>query len=90
MDKLVKFMLLFFVVEIVLSQGASYYLMGTYAYIELPNENLNYTAYKYLRGIEMKLSDYVDSSDVSKINLNAGEKFVKVSDITIEAIKKRH
>ena len=87
MDKLVKFMLLFFVVEIVLAQGASYYLMGTYAYIELPNENLNYTAYKYLRGIEMKLSDYVDSSDVSKINLNAGKKFVKVSDITIEAIK---
>ncbi|MFN3134847.1 MAG: FAD:protein FMN transferase [Candidatus Kryptonium sp.] len=87
MDKIVKFVLLFFAVEIAVAQGVSYYLMGTYAYIELPKEILNYTAYRYLRQIEISLSDYIDSSDVSKINLNAGKRFVKVSDITIEAIK---
>ncbi len=87
MDKFVKVVLLSFAIELVVAQGASYYLMGTYAYIELPDEKLNYTAYKYLREIEAKLSDYVDSSDISKINLNAGKEFVKVSDVTIEAVK---
>lgn len=87
---MLKFVIAIFVFvsfEIAIAQGTSYYLMGTYAYIELPSQNLNLTAYKYLKEIEMKLSDYIDSSEVSKINLNAGNKFVRVSDITLEVIK---
>lgn len=80
--------LLFFIAQMLASQGTSYQLMGTYAYIELPNENLNYSAYKYLKEIEGRLSHYIDSSDVSKINLNAGKKFVKVSDFAIEISEK--
>ncbi|MDW8109898.1 MAG: FAD:protein FMN transferase [Candidatus Kryptonium sp.] len=73
--------------ESVFSQGASYHLMGTYAYIELSPQNLNHTAYKYLKEIEAKLSDYIDSSEISKINSNAGYKFIKISDIALEVIK---
>ncbi|MEN3038258.1 MAG: FAD:protein FMN transferase [Candidatus Kryptonium sp.] len=73
--------------KIAVSQGANYHLMGTYAYIELSPQNLNHTAYKYLKEIEAKLSDYIDSSDISKINSNAGYKFTKISNVALEAIK---
>jgi thiamine biosynthesis lipoprotein len=62
--------------------------MGTYSYIEMTSSELNKKAYEILRDIEGKLSDYIDSSDVSKINANAGKRFVKVSDVTLEMIKK--
>lgn len=74
--------------EATFSQGETYYLMGTYAYIELGNEKLNLLAYKYLREIEFKLSDYIDTSEISKINSNAGKCFIKVSDVTLDVIKR--
>ncbi len=74
--------------ETTFSQGETYYLMGTYAYIDLGNENLNLLAYKYLREIEFKLSDYIDTSEVSRVNSNAGKCFTKVSDVTLDVIKK--
>jgi thiamine biosynthesis lipoprotein len=54
----------------------------------MTSPELNKKAYEILRDIEGKLSDYIDSSDVSKINANAGKRFVKVSDVTMEMIKK--
>jgi len=54
----------------------------------MTSPELNKKAYEILRDIEVKLSDYIDSSDVSKINANAGKGFVKVSDVTMEMIKK--
>ncbi len=80
--------LLLISLNLTLSQGKSYYLMGTYSYIEMPSVELNKKAYKILREIENKLSDYIDSSEISRINANAGKKFVKVSDLTMEMIKK--
>jgi thiamine biosynthesis lipoprotein len=80
--------LLLLSLNLTLSQGKSYYLMGTYSYIEMTSPELNKKAYEILRDIEGKLSDYIDSSDVSKINANAGKRFVKVSDVTMEMIKK--
>jgi thiamine biosynthesis lipoprotein len=62
--------------------------MGTYSYIEMTSAELNKKAYEILRDIEVKLSDYIDSSEISKINANAGKRFVKVSDVTLEMIKK--
>jgi thiamine biosynthesis lipoprotein len=62
--------------------------MGTYSYIEMTSPELNKKAYEILRDIEVKLSDYIDSSEISKINANAGKRFVKVSDVTLEMIKK--
>jgi len=74
--------------EFVLAQGESYYLMGTYAYIELPSKELNLRTYKYLRWIEFKISDYIDTSEVSRINSSAGKHFVRVSDVTLDLIKR--
>jgi thiamine biosynthesis lipoprotein len=62
--------------------------MGTYSYIEMTSSELNKKAYEILRDIEGKLSDYIDSSEISKINANSGKRFVKVSDVTMEMIKK--
>lgn len=80
--------LLLLSMNLTLSQGKSYYLMGTYSYIEMTSPELNKKAYEILRDIEVKLSDYIDSSEISKINANAGKRFVKVSDVTLEMIKK--
>ncbi len=82
------FFLMVFAAGSLFSQGETYYLMGTYAYIELPGKEMNLRAYKYLREIEFKLSDYIDTSEISKINLSAGKHFTKVSPITLEIIKK--
>lgn len=76
------------VMNFLYAQGESYYLMGTYAYIELPNKEANLRAYKFLREIEFKISDYIDTSEVSKINSNAGKCFTKVSPLTLDIIKK--
>jgi len=54
----------------------------------MTSPELNKKAYEILRDIEVKLSDYIDSSEISKINANAGKRFVKVSDVTLEMIKK--
>lgn len=54
----------------------------------MTSSELNKKAYEILRDIEGKLSDYIDSSEISKINANSGKRFVKVSDVTMEMIKK--
>ena len=61
--------------------------MGTYAIIDLPSEKA-YQAYKFMKGLEEKLSDYIEGSEVSKINQKAGVEPVEVSADTLEVIKK--
>lgn len=61
--------------------------MGTYVLIELP-EGKEYEAYRYMKRLEEKLSDYMETSEVSKINQVAGENCVEVSEETVEVIKK--
>ncbi len=61
--------------------------MGTYALIELP-EGKEYEAYRYMKSLEEKLSDYMETSEVSNINQRAGKGCVEVSDETLEVIKK--
>lgn len=63
-------------------------LMGTYAIIDLPDEQKIYDTSRYLKEVENKLSDYIEDSEVSQINKMAGIKPVKVSPITFEVIKK--
>lgn len=84
----VSFALILLALGLTYSQGETYYLMGTYAYIELESKELNFIAYKHLREIEFKLSDYIDTSEVSKLNSNAGKCFTKVSNVTLDVIKK--
>jgi len=64
-----------------------FYLMGTYLYIDLPSEEKVYKAYRYLKDLEEKLSDYIEDSEISAINKNAGLSPVKVSAETLEVIK---
>ncbi|MEZ0360396.1 MAG: FAD:protein FMN transferase [Hydrogenobacter sp.] len=69
------------------SKEEVFYLMGTYAFIDLP-EGKNYEAYRYMRSLEEKLSDYIENSEVSQINTKAGIEAVEVSPETLEVIKK--
>ncbi|WP_457601602.1 FAD:protein FMN transferase [Hydrogenivirga sp.] len=64
-----------------------FYLMGTYAYMELPTEEEAYRAYRLARSLEKKLSDYIQGSEVSLINENAGLRPVKVSAQTLNVIR---
>lgn len=61
--------------------------MGTYALIELPGGK-EYQAYRYMKNLEEKLSDYMEDSEVSRINKSAGVGCEKVSEETLEVIKK--
>jgi thiamine biosynthesis lipoprotein len=67
--------------------GRTFYLMGTYAFLEIPGKDNELKAYRYMRKLEYKLSDYIDTSEISMINNNAGIRSVKVSKETIEIIK---
>ena len=69
------------------SQEKLFHLMGTYALIELP-QGKEYEAYRYMKSLEEKLSDYLESSEVSQINQRAGKGCVEVSEETLEVIKK--
>jgi thiamine biosynthesis lipoprotein len=69
------------------SQEKVFHLMGTYAIIDLPSEKA-YQTYKFMKGLEEKLSDYIEDSEVSKINQKAGVEPVEVSADTLEVIKK--
>lgn len=60
--------------------------MGTYAIVDLPEDKV-YEAYRYLRDIEEKLSDYIENSEVSRINRMAGKEPVDVSEETYRAIE---
>ncbi len=85
---LVTILLSFILVGNSFSIHRVFYIMGTYAVIELPEEKEVYRAYRTLKEIEILLSDYLDGSDISRINRMAGTRQVEVSDITIEAIRK--
>jgi thiamine biosynthesis lipoprotein len=79
--------LFLFLPLLVFSQEKVFHLMGTYAIIDLPSEKA-YQAYKFMKGLEEKLSDYIEDSEVSKINRKAGVEPVEVSADTLEVIKK--
>jgi Membrane-associated lipoprotein involved in thiamine biosynthesis len=80
-------MLFLFLSLFAFSQEKVFHLMGTYAIIDLPSEKA-YQAYKFMKGLEEKLSDYIQDSEVSKINRKAGVEPVEVSADTLEVIKK--
>lgn len=63
-----------------------FHLMGTYALIELP-EGKEYEAYRFLRSLEEKLSDYIETSEVSRINALAGKGCVRVSEDTLRVLQ---
>ncbi|NAZ06848.1 MAG: FAD:protein FMN transferase [Thermocrinis sp.] len=80
-------MLFLFLFLFAFSQEKVFHLMGTYAIIDLPSKKA-YQAYKFMKGLEEKLSDYIEGSEVSKINQKAGVEPVEVSVDTLEVIKK--
>jgi len=80
-------MLFLFLFLFAFSQEKVFHLMGTYAIIDLPSQKA-YQAYKFMKGLEEKLSDYIEDSEVSKINQKAGVEPVEVSADTLEVIKK--
>jgi len=80
-------MLFLFLFLFAFSQEKVFHLMGTYAIIDLPSEKA-YQAYKFMKELEEKLSDYIEDSEVSKINQKAGVEPVEVSADTLEVIKK--
>lgn len=79
--------LLTFFISLSFSEQKVFYLMGTYAILDLP-DGKDYEAYKYMRGLEERLSDYIEESEVSKINRYAGSKPAHVSQETLEVVKK--
>ncbi|MDM7267240.1 MAG: FAD:protein FMN transferase [Aquificaceae bacterium] len=82
-----KFLILLILLSLSFSQEKLFYLMGTYALIELPGGK-EYQAYRYMKNLEEKLSDYMEDSEVSRINGSAGVGCEKVSEETLEVIKK--
>ncbi|NPA41888.1 MAG: FAD:protein FMN transferase [Aquificae bacterium] len=72
---------------VLISAQRLFYLMGTYAYIELPTQEEVYRAYRILKSLEDKLSDYKEDSEISLVNSFAGVKPVRVSPETFEVIK---
>jgi len=80
-------MLLLFLSLFAFSQEKVFHLMGTYAIIDLHSQKA-YQAYRFMKGLEEKLSDYIEGSEVSKINQKAGVEPVEVSSETLEVIKK--
>ncbi|MCS7262652.1 MAG: FAD:protein FMN transferase [Aquificaceae bacterium] len=70
-----------------LSQERLFHLMGTYALVELP-EDKAYEAYRIMKGLEEKLSDYLERSEVSLVNQSAGLGCVEVSEETLEVVRK--
>ncbi|GAB6066181.1 FAD:protein FMN transferase [Aquifex pyrophilus] len=63
-----------------------FYLMGTYLITD-NIEGKEVKVYRYLRGLEEKISHFIPESDVSQINRNADIKSVKVSRETYELVK---
>ncbi|MCS6998902.1 MAG: FAD:protein FMN transferase [Aquificaceae bacterium] len=80
-------LLLLLMLSFAFSQERFFYLMGTYALIELP-EVKAYEAYRYMKSLEEKLSDYIEGSEVRRIGEMAGRGCVQVSEETLEVIKK--
>lgn len=61
-------------------------IMGTYLIID--TEKYHYDIYRYILSLEKILSDYIEYSDISKINNSAGDGCVEVSEETIDIIRK--
>ena len=80
-------MLFLFLFLFAFSQEKAFHLMGTYAIIDLPSQKA-YQAYRFMKELEEKLSDYIEDSEVSRINRKAGVEPVEVSADTLEIIKK--
>ncbi|MCS7195827.1 MAG: FAD:protein FMN transferase [Aquificaceae bacterium] len=80
-------LLLLLMLSFAFSQERFFYLMGTYALIELPDTKA-YEAYRYMKNLEEKLSDYIEGSEVLRIGEMAGRGCVQVSEETLEVIKK--
>ncbi len=72
-------------IPLLLFSERTFYLMGTYFKAEVEGKELR--AYELGKEVEKKLSDFIESSEISKINRNAGIKPVKVSEETYEVIK---
>ncbi len=64
-----------------------FYLMGTYAVVDLPSEEDAYRAYRYMLDLEKKLSTYREDSEISLLNREAGRSPVTVSEETAEVLR---
>lgn len=78
-------LIILLLIPIILFSGRTFYLMGTYFEAEVEGKELK--AYKLGRELEEKLSDFIETSEISRINRNAGIKPVKVSRETYEVIR---
>ncbi len=79
---------LLLIVVLAFSKEKIFYLMGTYVVVDLPTDEDAYRAYRIMRSLEEKLSDYIPESEVSLINRWAGIRPVEVSEETLEVIRK--
>jgi len=60
--------------------------MGTYLIVgELEDKEIELC--RYMKSLEKKLSHYIENSEISKINRNAGIRAVRVSEETFEVLK---
>ncbi len=77
-----------------ISSSSTQILMDTVVTVKIYGKNRSKLdsiiddTFRYMRKLEKKLSNYIDSSEISKINKNAGIKPVKVSALTIDFLKK--
>ena len=78
-------LIILLLIPITLFSERTFYLMGTYFEAEVEGKELK--AYKLGRELEEKLSDFIETSEISRINKNAGIKPVKVSRETYEVIR---
>lgn len=69
------------------SQEKLFHIMGTYAVVEFADEKHAYKAFRIMKSIEEKLSDYIDTSEVSMINQKAGYGCLNASEETVEVIR---
>lgn len=69
-----------------LSKEKIFRSMGTYLIVD--TDKYQYDIYRYISNLESILSDYIEDSEISKINSLAGTSCVEVSSNTLEIIKK--
>jgi len=79
--------LILLLISVVCSAEKIFYLMGTYAVMDLPAEEQAYTAYRYLKSLEDKLSSHRENSEISLLNRKAGKEAVRVSPETLEVLQ---
>lgn len=64
-----------------------FFLMGTYAVIDLPDEEKVYRVYLFMKSIEEKISTFIEDSEVSLLNRSSGKGPLRVSKETEEVIR---